>query len=245
MKHPITVFKLTRADGALPGWLNSILEPVISSIKSESTPIVEFRPLGRFGGYAMATEGRILLCTQMQWSSKTSVAQLFIHELSHLLLNTVEHGIHHGHNAAFYCLNLVLLRRLDDAKIDTGNSSLHANSMSMYDHQDPILHHCEIDAPESVWRPVEMQWILETADRFRDSPSTAEELAAEIHEAYFVFADQVADDAGKRLQELAAQKKATEQRRTAQRRLEEEKTFFKVGFFLLLAAITAAVYFAL
>lgn len=245
MRHPITVLKLTRADGALPGWLNSILEPVISSIKSESTPVVEFRPLGRFGGYAMAAEGRILLDCTLQFYSQTSVAHLYVHELSHLSLNRVDHGIHHDHNAAFYCLNLILLRRMDDAKVDTGNATLHQNSMSMYDHQAPILHHRQIEAPESVWRPAEMQWATKTADRLRDSPLTAEELATEIHEAYFIFADQVAEQA----QKLAAQKKSKEQRRAAeiaiQSRLMNEKSFFKVGFFTLLAAIVVAVYVAL
>lgn len=252
MSQPIAVYKVEPAP-ALAGWLNLLMAPVLQAIKAEAPPI-EFRPLGKWGGMSAGSsdsnpDGRIKIASSMLHKSRTGLVHIIVHEMTHCLIDGVEPQIWHDHNAAFCTLNLILLRRMDDAGIDTGSAAQHACSISLYDHQDPIPHFKQMESPEAIWRPIELQWILETADKYRKSELTAKQIAEEIHKDYFDFADRVSADAENQAQKLATQKKATEQKRAnelaVQRRLADEKTFFKAGFFLLLAAFSAVVYSAL
>lgn len=242
---PVRIYQVQPVQGALPAWLNSFLCPVLAAIKADAVP-VEIRPLGRFGGLSAGPvefnpDRRIKVNSRIVFSSKSSIAHVFVHEICHGLLDDVENGISHSHNAAFYCLNLTLLRRLDDAKIDTGNASLHANSMSCYDHQDPIF--CWKKEPESMWRPRELAWAIEMADKFRDSELTAKEIAAEVHEAYFEFSDRMAAEPAKK----AAEKKLAAQRRAREiQELGDAKSgrfLFKTLFSMMLALLFTVVYF--
>ncbi len=245
MIQPICVYQVQPAL-ALAGWVNSMLRPILIAIKADPVPI-EFRPLGRWSGLSAGLpsfnpDGRIKISSLLLYKRRTELVQVVLHEIAHCLLDSIEVGIFHNHNAAFCCFYLILLRRADDAGIDTGNSTAHFFCISLYEHQNPIPHFEHLGSPESVWRPVEMQWIFEMADGYRDSELTAKEIAVAIHEAYFVFADRVADDAAK----LASREKAIAQKRADEvalrQQLSDEKTFFKVGFFALLAAFFAIVY---
>lgn len=242
----LRIYQVRPIEGDLPIWLSSFLTPVLAAIKAEPFPI-EFRPLGRWGGMSAGSvdsnpDRRIQISTQMLYVSKPSIARLYVHELVHNMLDHLEDGIHHNHNAAFCCMNLLLLMRLDDAGIDTGNASIHANSISFYDHQNAAIFWLDLNTPEHVWRPRETEWVLKTASKLRNSELSAIDLAKIVHDEYFEFVDGLMAEP----EQKAKQKKIADDRRAQQlekiARLKSDLFWARAAFFSMLAAFSAVVY---
>lgn len=201
----IKVYKVQAAP-LQAAWVSRFLAPVHRAIGVPPCPL-EFRPTGIFGGYAAGSkhtnpDGRISLSSAVLWT-KTRFVRVYVHELCHGLLDSTE--CKHGHDAAFFTLNFLLLQRLERAQIETTVDALrHTNSMSLYDLQDPLPAHAGL--PDHAWQPREIGWALALAHELRDSEIPGRELAHIISDRYFQFADAVSGEEKNRAEE--AQKRA-------------------------------------
>lgn len=187
------VYTVQTAPAPVAAWLQNLLGPVNSILRVDPVPL-ELRPLGPWGGQAhgvttMNPDGRIQISNKMLFCSKAQLVQIYIHELAHFLLVAADKEIDHQHDAAFFCLNAVLLQRLDQAGFSCGYPTVHLNSLGLYDLQDPIP--AWSDHSSSDWRPREMSWALSTAVKYLDTDLSALEIAKLISKEYCSWAEEM------------------------------------------------------
>lgn len=245
--NKINVYCVQKASAPVAGWLNTLLSPILKVIRADPVPI-QFSPLGRWGGMSAGSidsnpDQRVQISTRLQFASRTAIAHIYVHEMTHNLLDGVEEGISHHHDAAFCCLYRIFMSKLDDAGIDTGNATAHANAISQYDHQNAAPFWAENHTPEYVWRPRELQWVLETAEKYRGSTLRAPELAQVIHDDYFSFVDGLMAEPDR----LAAQKQLADARRAQEsahvEKMKSDLFWSRVSIISTLSLFLAVVYF--
>lgn len=188
-----SVYKVQSAPVAVAAWLQRLLGPVNSILKADPVSL-ELRPLGPWGGLAhgvtaMNPDGRIQISNKLLYCSKAQLVHLYIHELAHALLFVADKEIDHQHDAAFFCLNAVLLQRLDQAEFSCGYPTNHLISLGLYDLQDPIP--AWADHPSSIWRPRAMSWALSTAEKYSETDLSALEIAKLICTEYCSWAEEM------------------------------------------------------
>lgn len=204
------VYTVQPAPALVAGWLQRLLSPVNEILKSQPFPI-ELRPLGAWGGLStgitlLNRDGRIQISNKMVFRSKAQLVHLYVHELAHNLLQVANPEFDHQHDAAFFCLNAVLLQRLDSAGYSCGYPIDHFSSLSLYDLQDPIAAWSE--EPSAIWRPREIGWALSLAEKYSGSDLTALEIAGLIGKEYLCWSEEMATLPAK----LKAQKEAARNR---------------------------------
>jgi len=260
MNHQLQVFKVQPAP-ELAGWIDNIVSPALKIICADSYPI-EFRPTGAWGGWAAGSrdrnpDGRISLSNKVRFYCPSSILHLYIHELSHNILDDAEQEIEgresllHHHDAAFFCLNSSLLLRLDSEKylFDTSGFS-HINSMSFYDLQDSPYSSDELKSiePEN-WRIVATSWAFKTAHELAPSELTAHQLGVEICRRYWDLVDSLLAAPELGIQEKEAAATVEKNRRLAAKKenervaqLESDLNLFKCLFLILCLSFLTAVY---
>lgn len=187
------VYSVQPAPALVARWLQRLLSPVNEILKSQPFPI-ELRPLGAWGGVSTGVtllnrDGRIQISNKMIFCSKAQLVHLYVHELAHNLLQVANPEFDHQHDSAFFCLNAVLLQRLDSAGYSCGYPTNHLSSLGLYDLQDPIP--AWIDHSPALWRPRAMGWALSTAERYSDTDLTALEIARLISKEYCSWAEEM------------------------------------------------------
>ena len=174
-------------------WLQALLGPVNSILKADPVAL-ELRPLGAWGGLAPGVtsfnpDGRIQISNRMLYCSKSQLVHLYVHELAHSLLCLANKEVDHQHDAAFFCLNAVLLQRLDLNGFNCGYPTNHLSSLSLYDLQDPIP--AWADHPSSIWIPRAISWALSTAEKYAGTDLSALEVAKLISKEYCSWAEEM------------------------------------------------------
>lgn len=193
MHQQFNVYSVQPSPPPVAAWLQALLGPVNSILKADPVAL-ELRPLGAWGGLApgvtsMNPDGRIQISNRMLYCSKSQLVHLYVHELAHSLLCLANKEVDHQHDAAFFCLNAVLLQRLDINGFDCGYPTNHLSSLSLYDLQDPIPEWA--GHPASFWRPRAISWALSKVEKYAGANYSALELAKLISNDYFAWAEEV------------------------------------------------------
>lgn len=193
MHQQFNVYSVQPSPPPVAAWLQSLLGPVNSILKADPVAL-ELRPLGAWGGLApgvtsMNPDGRIQISNRMLYCSKSQLVHLYVHELAHSLLCLANKEVDHQHDAAFFCLNAVLLQRLDIAGFSCGYPTRHLDSLGLYDLQDPIP--AWSDHPSSIWIPHAMGWALSTAEKYAGTDLSALEIAKLISKEYCSWAEEM------------------------------------------------------
>lgn len=188
-----SVYKVQEASASVADWLQRLLSPVNSILRADPVPI-ELRPIGPWGGLAHGVtstnpDGRIQISNKMLYCSKSQLVHVYVHELTHSLFFAAVEEIDHQHDAAFFCLNAVLLQRLDIAGFSCGYPTKHLDSLGLYDLQDPIP--AWADHPSSIWIPRAMSWALSTAEKYAGTDLSALEVAKLISMEYCSWAEEM------------------------------------------------------
>lgn len=168
-------------------WVNRMLRPVLLAIRAEGRPII-FRPMRWSAQSAGACkksnpDGRISFSTKAFFWGETHFVAVYIHELSHSLLEDAEPSVYHQHDASFFTLNYALLLRLDAINYLAADvNSPWVNDMSLYDLQDPP--ECWNDTPSPIWQPRAFAFAVALAHELFATDLSAEKLAVLICERY-------------------------------------------------------------
>lgn len=213
----ISVFQVNPATPAVAGWVDNLISPILISIRSTGRPI-ELRPTGNWGGWSAdsldrAPDGRFCMSNRSIFYSKTAFARLYLHELSHCLLDSVvdsdgapERGLH-GHDAAFFALNFALLKRLDISNyLASHRVSEWVSDMSMYDLQNPPT--SWKNESEQVWKPKALAWAMPLGTELAAGDLTAEQIATEIASKYWAWSADLAAEPAKLARAAAVRKRA-------------------------------------
>ena len=254
--HQVHVFEVVRAPIRTAVWVQKLLGPALIAVKLESARPIEFRPTGRWGGWAGGDrarnpDDRISISSRAHMWSKTNFVDVYIHEIIHALLareslNEKDEecpGLHE-HDAAFFALNLLLLMRLDAAKYVAGDTvSDWANCVGFYDLQDPPS--CWVDAPQHIWKPRAIAWSMGQAHELFSTDLSAEKCAKLIGKRYFQWADLMQAEPAQIAQSRTklAKKSAIETEVNLKRK--NDLFLFKSMFFMVTAAFLWVVYYTL
>lgn len=240
----IHVYEVVKSPIRVATWVQKLLGPALVAIKLERARPIEFRPTGRWGGWVQGDlktnpDTRISISNGAHFWSKTGFVDLYIHELTHALLareslNEKDEdcpGLHQ-HDAAFFALNLLLLKRLDASNYIAGDGCTDwSNKVGFYDLQDAPQ--CWAETPQHVWKPRAIAWSMAQANELFDGDLSAEKCAKLIGKRYFEWADRMQAEPAKiaQAQAAAAQKNAIESEVNLKRK--NDLFFYKYLFFTI------------
>lgn len=206
------------ADPHVASWLRGILIPACQAAGIDSPPALELRQTGCWSGWMSHDKGshperQVVLSshTVLFWTRKR-IVRSYIHETCHRLL---DEG--HGHDAAFYALNLALLARIDLAHPPADPGLAYRVGMSLYDIQDAPSTWTEL--PHHIWRTRAMAWAERQAADLSTSDMPAERLAAEIKRRYSAWEREISDEPSRVARAKANQALMEKRRKDRQRRL--------------------------
>ncbi len=190
----IPIYEVQPAQVATATWLRSLIQPAAQIARLDPFP-VEIRPMGKWSGWAQhpddAPDFRVCISTRIYFFKRSQILSVYLHECAHQLLNHADPQVYHGHDAAFFALNYLLLARLD-ACTDTGlpvRSSTWVSTMSLYDLSDPPEHL----AGQADWQTMAMAWSMATARELHTSEHDAHECARLIAGRYKAWCSRTDD----------------------------------------------------
>jgi hypothetical protein len=183
----LAVYSTRAAEPGQAAWLQRLLGPLRRSLNLQRLPPLEIRPTGRWGGWCAdageAPDGRVSISSKISFFSTERVVELYIHELSHRLL---ERRSIDAHGPEFLCINAILLMRAAPSfELDSVVSSL-----SFYD--------CN-DQPQALlfepgWRSIVIDWALAVADELAPTTMAAENLAEVVCARWLVHMQELDDE---------------------------------------------------
>lgn len=182
------VYRLISDAGPVAEWIRQLLEPACKAVRISCPRGIELRPIGMWDGLSPGprssnASGRISISPRALLYSRPALVKLYVHEQAHALLEEIPTDRSHEHNAAFFCLNLAMLLRLDRCKyLEEERVSAWCASMQLYDLQDPPA--CWTQADPATWIPRALAWAAPLADRLADSDLDAKAMALEISRDY-------------------------------------------------------------
>jgi len=183
----LQVVQVRPAPAALASWLQRLLLPVCEIARLQPFTF-ELRPTGLWAGWSMGSDSspdyRVCLSNRVVLYSSASLVQVYLHECAHALLHQVDALREHGHDAAFFAINLALLARLDAAQDErlprTGGRW--ATTVTLYDLQDAPASLAE--QQPGAWWPVAAGWSMQVAEELATTDLDAVALAREICTRY-------------------------------------------------------------
>lgn len=196
----LRVYQVQPAPPAIAGWLQRHFAPVIKACRFERpAPPIELRPTGEWGGWAWngttAPDGRVAISNRIVLYSQAGITRIVVHEWAHQLAQG------HAHDAAFFAVNLLLLKRIEAASSARTTATDLTLKMSFYDLQDlPEGLEGESDAGLGA----ALSWAVLQADELAQADLSAEAAAQEISERYEAWLAQL--EAAPAKQEAAAKK---------------------------------------
>lgn len=212
----MNIYQLLPAPTHTATWLRNLLEPACTAARISNPRGLEIRPLGVFAGVSPGDKlgnsaGRLSISPRALLWRRPGLVSIYLHEQAHAFLEEVAPDVGHSHDAAFFCLNLALLRRLDAVDfLAAERASAWSDGMSLYDLQDPPP--CWKNAAPEIWRPRAMAWAMEVAAELAPGELDATELASEVDARYWSQADAwAAEPAAQASAELAAQRRVARQ----------------------------------
>ena len=196
----------------------------------------------------MNPDGRISLSTKASFWAKTSFVVVYIHELSHCLLEQCEPNFAHGHDACFFSLNLTLLLRLDAINyVASDIATSWADKMDFYDLQD--VPYAWEGTPIETWKPRAIGWAMRTAHELFSEDLTAEKLAEKIAKRYSVWCEELANEPAKiaQAQTAAAQSQASAAKKrgvenAVNLKRKNDLFLFQVLFYMTMTAFLSVFY---
>ena len=245
----LAVYEVVKAKPQTAIWVQNLIEPALVICRVERARGIEFRPTGIFSGWFFSgrdhnPDGRISISSKAHMWDRCSLQHLYIHELTHALLDGESRSGRGdefpGHCAAFFCLNLTLLLRLEGAKslsIDSWSTR-----MSLYDLFDPPA--CWAEAPSAVWRPRALGWAMGRAYELCGTDFSAEKCANEIAKRYFEWCDLMAAEPAKIAQAQAAAARKIAIENATNSKNKSDLFLFKYLSFMAITALLSAVYFS-
>jgi len=231
----IRVHQVMPAPALRAAWLNRILAPALAAARSGPCP-VELRPTGLWAGWAAGDRSqnpdrRISITSRVVFMRPARIVNIYIHELAHELIDAAEFEIEgrqiaHSHDAAFFAVNLALLLRLDAVQFLTSErGSSWATNMSLYDLQDPP--YCWEGSDHHEWIPRALTWALTQAHELAPTELTAETLAREVVERYWIWSREMKSEPARIALQKEASIHAAESRKTKISDLENDIFLFK------------------
>lgn len=236
----LSVYKVAPAPALVAEWLNNLILPALKAMKAEGRP-VELRPTGEWAGWAVPRgdsnpDGRLALSSKVVFLERGELLWIFVHELSHSILQQIEPEFDHDHDACFHCLNLVFLTRLDGVRYlskDQANRTFWREMLSGYCISTPT-HYWRTD-PIHVWQPRAIAWSMAVANELAESDLNGEHLAIEICKRYRAWVLELAEEPARIAKSRAVVK-------AKNKKLVDDLQLFKWLTWLMGAAFLTVVY---
>jgi hypothetical protein len=190
----LQVVQVRPAPAALASWLQRLLLPVCEIARLQPFAC-ELRPTGLWAGWSAGSDSapdfRVCLSNRVVLYTSAFLVQVYLHESVHALLHQVDPLREHGHDAAFFAINLALLTRLDAAQDNRlpRTGALWTSSMTFYDLQDAPVPLAE--QQPGAWWPVAAGWSMRVAEELATMDLDAAALAREICTRYGAWCSQL------------------------------------------------------
>jgi hypothetical protein len=160
-------------------WLKRIVEPLVLACKIPAIPL-EIRPLDCAGLCSSGQpDNRIFLSNRLVFWRPVQVANVYLHEVAHRLLDQAP-GYVETHGVEFFTLLLTLQIRANSHLNSLGSTSTPVARLDFYDcsENSSVWRRYNIDADN--WWTIQINWSISTANDLAKSENTAAEIAKKL-----------------------------------------------------------------